>query len=196
VVLLGIFTAFEEDLRTSVTELMYGEPLRILGELLTPSADPLDTAHLITELCQHMASLRPILAERHTSPATFVHSDLKKFLHVFLLQDTTRGVLEPPYSGSYQALSWRGKTLRLLMHVRPVIVLDGVKPTYILNGTDRRNSTFNPLVNATPAIASSATLPQPSTQTMHSGRHIHFPRTLQHLSNHLHGGGGHVNLAQ
>jgi transposase InsO family protein len=34
-VLLGIRTAFKEDLQASVAELVYGEPLRIPGELLT-----------------------------------------------------------------------------------------------------------------------------------------------------------------
>jgi transposase InsO family protein len=34
-VLLGIRTAFKEDLQASVAELVYGKPLRIPGELLT-----------------------------------------------------------------------------------------------------------------------------------------------------------------
>jgi hypothetical protein len=84
-VLLGIRTAFKEDLQTSVAELVYGEPLRIPGELLTPTAKPVDPAHLITELRQHMARLRPVPAARHASPSTFVHSDLERFTHVFLL---------------------------------------------------------------------------------------------------------------
>jgi cleavage and polyadenylation specificity factor subunit 1 len=77
-VLLGIRTAFKEDLHASVAELVYGEPLRIPGELLTPSADPVDPAHLITKLRQHMSHLRPVPAARHASPSTFVHSDLEK----------------------------------------------------------------------------------------------------------------------
>jgi hypothetical protein len=36
-VLLGIRTAFNEDLQASVAELVYGEPLRIPSELLTPT---------------------------------------------------------------------------------------------------------------------------------------------------------------
>jgi hypothetical protein len=35
---LGIITAFNENLQASVSELVYGEPLRIPGELLTPTA--------------------------------------------------------------------------------------------------------------------------------------------------------------
>jgi hypothetical protein len=95
-VLLGICASFKEDLQASVAELVYGEPLRILGELLTPTADPVDPALPITELHQHMAHLRPVPAARHVSPVTFVHSDLGKCTHVFLRQDTTRRALEPP----------------------------------------------------------------------------------------------------
>jgi hypothetical protein len=83
-VLLGIRTAFKEDLQALAAELVYGEPLRIPGELLTPTANPVDPAHLITELRQHMTHLRPVPATRHTSPATFVHSDLEKCTHVSL----------------------------------------------------------------------------------------------------------------
>jgi cleavage and polyadenylation specificity factor subunit 1 len=103
-VLLGIRTAYKVDLQASVTELVYGEHLRIPGELLTPTAEPVDPAHLITELRQHMARLRAVPAARHTSPSTFVHSDLERCTHVFLRQDTTRRALEPPYSGPYRVL--------------------------------------------------------------------------------------------
>jgi cleavage and polyadenylation specificity factor subunit 1 len=95
-VLLGIRTSFKEDLQASVAELVYVETFRISGELLTPSANPVDPALLITELCQHMACLRPVLAARHASPAAFVHKDLEKGTHVFLRQDAMRWALEPP----------------------------------------------------------------------------------------------------
>jgi hypothetical protein len=36
----GFRTAFKEDLQASVAELVYGEPLRIPGELPTPSQQP------------------------------------------------------------------------------------------------------------------------------------------------------------
>jgi hypothetical protein len=67
-VLMGILTAFKDDLQASVIALMYGEPLRIPGELLTPTADPVDPAHFITQLRQHMACRRPVPAARHAPP--------------------------------------------------------------------------------------------------------------------------------
>jgi hypothetical protein len=65
-VLLGIRTAFKEDLQASVAELVLTEPLRISGVLLIPTADPIDPAHLITELRQHMA--RSDQFQQHAKP--------------------------------------------------------------------------------------------------------------------------------
>jgi cleavage and polyadenylation specificity factor subunit 1 len=177
-VLLGIRTAFKEDLQASVAELVYGEPLRIPGELLTPTADPVDPAHLITELRQHMARLRPVPATRQASPATFVQSELEKCTHVLLRQDTTRRALEPPYSGPYQVLSRREKIMKILVRGRPVTVSnDRVKPAYMPKEASRgtTDKTFNPAADATPATGPQAVPPPTIIRTTRSGRHVRFP---------------------
>jgi hypothetical protein len=108
-----------------------------------------------------MAHLRPVPASHHASSATFVHKDLHNCTHVFLRQDATRRALEPPYSGPYQVLSWREKTLQLIVRGKPVTVsADRVKPVYVLNEADCGSTIFNPLASATPDIA-----PPPATQT-------------------------------
>jgi hypothetical protein len=135
----------------------------------------MDPALLITELRQHMAHLRSVPAAHHASPATFIHSTLEKFTHVFLRQDKTHRALEPPYSSPYQVLSQIDKTLQLLVHRRPVVMsVSRVEPDYILNRTNHGYNS-NPPAVATTAIAPPATLSQPSIKTMRSGRHIHFP---------------------
>jgi hypothetical protein len=148
---LGIHTSFKADLQASVTELVYGEPLRIPGELLTPNARQVELAHLITQLRQHMARLRPLPATRHTNPGTFLHTDLTNCTHGFFRQDSTRRVLEPSYSGPYQVLSRKDKTLKLLVRGKPVTVSsDRVKPAYIFNEEDCGTTTFKPATTATP----------------------------------------------
>jgi hypothetical protein len=167
-VLLGICTAFKEDLQASVAELVYGKPQRIPGKMLTPTADPVDPAHFITELRHHMAHLGPILAIRHAFPATFVHSDLETCTHVLLRQDTTRKTMEPPYSGSYQVLSRGEKIMNILVCGRPVTVsTDRVKPAYMLNDTSHGTTTktFNPAADATPAADPHAVPPPPIIRT-------------------------------
>jgi hypothetical protein len=167
--LLGAHTAFKTDLQASVAELVYGEPLRIPGELLTPTTDPVDSARLITQLRQHMAHLRPVPAARHASPATSVHKDLPSCTHVLHRQDAIRRALQPPYSGSYRVLSRRQK-MKLLVRGKPVTVsTDRVKPAYILNEADCKNTPSN----GYPA----STVPSPPPTPMHttrSGRHVRF----------------------
>jgi hypothetical protein len=171
-VLLGIRTSFKADLQESVAEL---EPVRIPSKLLTPTADPVEPAHLITQLCRHMARLRPVLAARHASPATFVHKDLQSCTYIFLSQDATRRALGPPYSGPYQVLSRREKTLQLLVRGKPVTMsADRVKPAYVLNESDHGSSTYNSPANTTPAPAVTPP-PPPDNQPTRSGRHVRFP---------------------
>jgi len=51
--LLGMRTAFKEDLQASVAELVYGEPLRIPGELLAASPTTGHPSELMTQLRHH-----------------------------------------------------------------------------------------------------------------------------------------------
>jgi hypothetical protein len=112
-----------------MAELVYDEPLRISSELMTPTADPVELAHLITQLYQHMASFRAVLAGCHASRATFMHKDLHNCIHVFFRQDATCWALEPPCSDPYQALSLREKMLQLLVCSMPITMsANRVKP--------------------------------------------------------------------
>jgi hypothetical protein len=180
-VLLGIRSSFKADLHTLSAELMYGETLRIPGKFLTPTTHPIEPAHIITQLNQHMARLRPVPATRHARPRTFVHKDLHSCTHVFLRQDGNRLALEPSYSGPYQVISRRAKTLRLLVRGNTITVsTDRVKPAYMLNEADSTPSDSNPETTPTPPIAPPPTPPATSPphqlpRTTRSGRHVHFP---------------------
>jgi hypothetical protein len=124
-------------MQAAVAELVYDEPLRIPGELLTSTADPVEPVHLITQLPRHMARLRPVPAARHSSSATFMHTDLHNCKNVLLRQDATCRALEPPYNVPYQVLSRRQKTLQLLVRGKLVTVFaERVKPAYVFNEYD------------------------------------------------------------
>jgi cleavage and polyadenylation specificity factor subunit 1 len=179
-VLLGIRSSFKADLHTSSAKLVYKETLRIPGEFLTPTTHPIEPAHIITQLRQHMARLRPVPATRHARPGTFVHKELHTCTHVFLRQDANRLALEPPYSGLYRVISRREKTLRLLVGGNTITVsTDRVKAAYIFNEADSTRSDSNPAVTPPPPIAPPATPPttsppHPLPRTTLSGRHVHF----------------------
>ena len=86
-VLLGIRTAYMEDLQSSAAELVYGEHLRVPGELLVPAAPKVETSAFIQQLRRHIDQLRPTPTARHASPTTFIHKDLEDSTHLFLRQD-------------------------------------------------------------------------------------------------------------
>jgi hypothetical protein len=181
--LLGIRTAFKENLQASVAELVYGEPLRIPGEILAVSPTNGHPSELITQLRRHFEQLRPVPALRHATPDVFVHNDLADSTHVFLRQDTVRHPLDPPYSGPYKALGRTKKTLRISMNGRPVTVYaDRVKPAYIMVEPDDRtvNTPTLPVQTMHPARQPSP----PATLTTRSGRHVRFRRgsTYKHHS--------------
>jgi hypothetical protein len=92
-VLLGIRTAYKEDLQSPAAELVYGEPLRVPSELLVPTAPKVEASVFMQQLRRHMDQLRPTPGAHHASPATFVHKDLRDSTHVFLRQDTIRRAL-------------------------------------------------------------------------------------------------------
>jgi hypothetical protein len=108
-----------------------------------------------------------------------MHNDLKKWTHVFLRQDATRRALEPPYTGPYQVLSRREKTLQLLVRGRYVSVsADMVKPAYILQEDDHGN-TINPPAAANPTLGPPVLPTQSPLKTTRYGRHINFPARLK-----------------
>jgi hypothetical protein len=170
------------DLWEPPTRVIFGTcPLR--SEFLAHNAHPVEPAHLITQLRQHMARLKPVPATRHASAGTFVHKDLQNCTHALLRQDATLRALEPSYSGPYQVLSRQEKTLKLLVRSKPVTVsTNRVKLAYIFNEVDFRNTVYNPAVKAAPHIAPPATpqaasSPVPPTRTTRSSRHVNTSTT-------------------
>lgn len=165
-VLLGIRSAYKEDLKCSAAELLYGEPLRLPGEFLCPapaSAPPTSPDEFVDSLRLHMAKLRPIPTSNHAKPATFVHQDLSTCHFVFLRDDSVRGALVPPYSGPHRVLSRPdAKTVVILMRANPVRVsLDRLKPAYTF--VDTGTTPVLPTPQAPPPASPVPPPPAPAT---------------------------------
>lgn len=158
VVLLGIRSAIKEELNASPAELVYGEPLRLPGELISsPPADdcPTDPTTFSDRLRHIMAKLRPVPASHHTNAGTFVFKDLHKCTHVLLRDDTVRGSLKPPYTGPHRVLHRDDKTVTILQGNKETKVsIDRVKPAYLLSESPPVNS--------------------PADYTTRSGRRVRF----------------------
>lgn len=132
-VLLGIRTALKEDLHSSA-EILYGEPLRLPGELIIPPSQDCasNTPDFVKHLQTKMASLRPIPASRHSKPSAFVFKDLPKATHAFLRDDAVRRPLQQPYTGPYKILERSAKTITLDVRGKEhEVSIDRVKPAHL-----------------------------------------------------------------
>ena len=104
-VLMGIRSAWKEDLKASSAELVYGSPLRLPGEFFATSpSECTDVTDFASRLKVHIGKLRLIPISRHAAPTTFIFKDLAAALHVFLRLGALRGALKAPYVGPYRVL--------------------------------------------------------------------------------------------
>ena len=195
-VLLGIRSAYKEDIKASTTEMLYGETLRLPGELIVPSSHSeahSDPADFVSRLRQHMSDIRPVPASRHGIKTSFIFKDLGSASHVYLREDAVRRPFQPPYTGPYKILkrATDGKTLTVNIKGKTVTVtVDRVKPAYISMAapdqppvltTNQQNFAPPAVVREDPPVPptlqqSTAPLipPNPAPYTTRSGRKVRF----------------------
>ncbi|XP_072945116.1 uncharacterized protein [Epargyreus clarus] len=163
-VLLGIRSAWKEDLQTSSAELVYGEPLRFPGQFIAPSNDHTtgDITTLVTRLRTSLANLTPKPASWHRNSPFYIPRDLKDSSHVFLRQDHVRRPLEPPYSGPHKVVERNPKVYKIIVSGKTVTVsIDRLKPAYLMREAD--------------VLPDESAQPAPEVKRTRSGRKVTFP---------------------
>ncbi|XP_033229699.1 uncharacterized protein LOC117181244 [Belonocnema kinseyi] len=101
-VLLGIRSAWKGDMKATAAELVYGLPLRLPSQFLTPSTtNERHSAAFLQGLRGYMQQLRPSEPKRHGTDKTFVFKDLATAQHVFTRHYSVKKALEMLYDGPY-----------------------------------------------------------------------------------------------
>ena len=133
-ILLGVRAALKEDLGCSAAELVYGQPLRLPGELVTSDAAVahLDPASYVDQLRTLMRRLRPTAPRAPTSAQVFLPTDLQHCTHVFVRRDASRPPLTPPYDGPYRVCRRSDKTVSISRNGKvETVSIDRVKPAFV-----------------------------------------------------------------
>ncbi|XP_064467749.1 uncharacterized protein LOC135378603 [Ornithodoros turicata] len=186
-VLLGIRTALKADIGCSASELVYGTPLRLPGEFITPvpAAKIPDPANYAHQLQQFMATLRAVQPRALDNDASFVSPEMESCSHVFLRHDAVRKSLQPPYDGPYRVLKRSRKHFTILINGRTEVVsVDRLKPAIIGNGSSDRTGTLPQ--QKTPTRLENPSGKPPAAQRTHaeepyitrSGRRVRWPQRL------------------
>nr|XP_037275798.1 uncharacterized protein LOC119168499 [Rhipicephalus microplus] len=176
-VALYLRATFKPDIQATPAKLVYGDPLRLPGELLsalTSDVTRSDPADFVARLRHTMGALRPSPVARHSKPTPFVLKHLATCSHAFLRDDTVRAPFQPHYSGPYKVICRDDKTFTLQISGKDVRVsIDRLKPSYILS-QEPTNPSTPPVIRrqktATPMLA---------PYTTRLGRQVRVPKRLQ-----------------
>ncbi|XP_023239035.1 uncharacterized protein LOC111637698, partial [Centruroides sculpturatus] len=147
-VLLGLRTAFKEDIQAATAEMIYGENLRLQGEFFTPSRYNPNPANFVGHLKTTMEKLRPTPTRQPNRTTCFVHEELNLCQQVFVRNDTCKFFkIEILYFNKFYEIKTAVYTNRLYYNtIRIQLILENdVNP-----GLDKLKEDFSkPLPNAT-----------------------------------------------
>ena len=113
-VLLGLRTSIRADALCSPSDLVYGGPLRLPGDLVSPSAASPALSEFASRLKTVMSQACPMPVVHHGVPPSRVDRRLLQASHVFLRVDAVRRPLVAPYEGPYAVLERSEKTFVIL----------------------------------------------------------------------------------
>ena len=183
-ILLGIRTAFKQDLNCTAAEMVYGTTLRLPAEFVSPTAcepshDPQDYAQRLTRAMQ---AIRPTPTREHHR-FSYLHPALQTCTHVLVRDDSVRKPLQPPYLGPFPVIRRADKYFTLLQRGKENnVCIDRLKPAFIepdenMPSVHEPKVPHNPPRNPAP-IPEPAQTTQPPTRQTRSGRNVRFPSRL------------------
>lgn len=191
-VLLGIRSAWKDDIQSTAAELVYGEPLRLPGQFFNAALeDDVDMTDFADRLRSRMSKLAPKQTSWHSPRPFYVPKDLSAATHVFLRQGPVRRPLQAPYAGPYKVVRRGSKTFDIKVREKILTVtVDRLKPAYSASDdqtptpTTSPSSTLTvptpahtpliPMAASTPASVSDRVTTKPVKKTA-SGRTVRFP---------------------
>lgn len=138
-VLLGIRSAFRDDLQCSPADLVYGQSLKLPGEFFvdSPLSNKSDPADLVEKLRDYMRNTRPTDTRTSNKNNIFIPKDLDTCSHVFVRVDKVKPPLQPAYEGPYLVIRRFRKHYVVEVNNKNVsISIDRLKPVFSLSNTE------------------------------------------------------------
>ena len=150
-VLLGLRSAFKEDMGSTAAEAVYGTTLRLPGDILSPNHEKSfhDPASYVSRLKHLLSDLRPAPDRKQTPRNTFIFKDLETSSHVFVRRDSVRKPLQQPYDGPFEVLSRNAKNFTIERgNIKDKIAIDRLKPAYFENEPILKTSRFGRILKS------------------------------------------------
>lgn len=137
-ILLGIRAAPRDETGISSAEMVYGQTLRLPGELHQESEEIRDKTKFVEHLRAVLRDLKPAPFKHRRKEKIFIHQDLDTCKRVFVRVDKVRVSLEPPYQGPYTVI----KRNKLFFEIdidgkTETISISRLKPAYELDEAEK-----------------------------------------------------------
>ncbi|XP_014296861.1 uncharacterized protein LOC103573875 [Microplitis demolitor] len=148
-VLLGLRAAWRDNIQTTPAELVYGEPIRLPGELLSPTNKT--TPHnIVNTLKRHFNSLEAAEMSRHGKNSIFCFRNLSTCSHVLVRNDQVVPSFTAPYEGPYRVTTRHDKYFIVDFRGRQIVIsVDRLEPVYEANPIDTTMTITNSRPNNT-----------------------------------------------
>ncbi|XP_046145866.1 uncharacterized protein LOC123989209 [Osmia bicornis bicornis] len=137
-VMLGIRATFKEDAQATAAEMVFGEALRLPGDLIEGDEHQ-ELSQFVEQLRRRMKALQPVQRKDHGKKAIFVFKDLATTSHVFVRNDAVKKPLQPQYNGPYCVIQRGEKNFIVRIGDRNVNVSkERLKPAFILSNIENQ----------------------------------------------------------
>ena len=131
-VLLGIRTAPKEDLHASSAELIYGYPLTVPGDFVSPNEDQPPPSQALSQLRETVSKLLPAPTSRHNTTKVSLPPSLATSPYVFIRKGGTQAPLQRPYGDPFRVIEHGAKTFKFQKGNRTEILsVDRLKPAHL-----------------------------------------------------------------
>ena len=155
---------YKEDLKCSSAELVYGQTLRLPGDLCADKAnsyaEEVSVRKMISSLKSFASQCRPIDTRVAQILKMHMPHSLHSCVHVFVKNDPIKSNLTPTYDGPFEVLLKTEKTFTISRGIKQqsVAIIDIVKPAYC------SSSSFEepPVAETFPTPQNSTRLPRQS----------------------------------
>ena len=173
-VMLGIRTAYKEDLQISPAEMVYGSQIHIPGEFSTPS-QKVSESEFVKQLHQRINKQKPIPTTRHGNKRTFIYKEIKTTPFMFLRNEAQKVALQPTYEGPYKVIRRTEKNFVIEKKGQEIrLSNDRLKPAHTLDGTN------NTLPRKDSSLQETQNIPEEKiTIQIKSGRRVRFTERYQ-----------------
>lgn len=165
-VLLGLRSAFKEDLQCTAAELVYSSTVRLPADLISPTkTNCQDPSEFVQHLRTDMQSLTPKPASAHCRPTSFVHPELSGCTHVFVRHGGVKKPLQSPYDGPFMVLERSAKHFTVSVRGKATAIsIDRLKPCFFLSADKDIPSRGHDSIRD--GVSGSSTLSYPSPPTL------------------------------